>query len=67
MMDRQEVEKEQFVRFIRMYEALFGLSVVTYCVMGHHFHILVEVPKRPEVLPTDAGLVALIRREFVGH
>ena len=58
----QEAEKEQFVKFMRMYEALFGLSVVTYCVMGNHFHILVEIPKRPEVMPTDAELVALIRK-----
>ena len=58
----QDVEKEQFVRFMRMYETLFGLSVVTYCVMGNHFHVLVEVPKRPGVLPTDAELVALIRK-----
>ena len=58
----QDVEKEQFVRFMRMYETLFGLSVVTYCVMGNHFHVLVEVPNRPDILPTDAELVALIRR-----
>ena len=58
----QDVEKEQFVRFMRMYEALFGLSVITYCVMGNHFHVLVEVPKRPAVLPTNSELVALIRK-----
>lgn len=56
-----EVEKEEFVRLMRVYERLFGLRVVTFCVMSNHFHILVEVPRRPEVMPTDAELVALVR------
>ena len=62
MVDRQEVVKEQFVRSMRMSEPLFGLSIFTCCVMGNHFHMLVEAPKKPEVLPTAADLEALIRR-----
>ena len=56
----QEEEKEHFVRLMRIYERLYGLKVITFCIMGNHFHILVEVPQRPEVLPDDAGLVALV-------
>src|SRR4029078_12019953 len=57
-------EKEQLVTLMRRYEALCGLKVLTYCVMSNHFHILVEVPKRPEKgqLPSDAELVALVRK-----
>jgi len=57
----QEEEKEQFVTFMRMYEQLYGLRVVTYCIMSNHFHILVEVPKRPEADMSEAELVELVR------
>lgn len=43
-----ELEKEQFVRFMRLYETFCGVRVVTFCVMSNHFHILLEVPQRPE-------------------
>ena len=56
----KEEEKEQFVRFMRLYERLYGLKIITFCIMSNHFHLLVEVPQRPEVLPTDAELVALV-------
>ena len=57
----QEAEREQFVRLMRLYERLYGLQVITFCIMSNHFHILVRVPSRPAVLPDDAALVALIR------
>ncbi|WP_411844636.1 transposase [Roseibacillus persicicus] len=58
-----EAEKEQFVRYMRLYEKLYGLRVISYAVMSNHFHILVEVPQRPadSELPDDAGLVAHVR------
>jgi REP element-mobilizing transposase RayT len=42
-------EKEQFVRFMRLYEEFCGVRVLAFCVMSNHFHILLEVPPRPEV------------------
>ena len=59
-----EVEKEQLVTWMRRYAAFCGVKVVTYCVMSNHFHILVEVPQRPERqhLPTDRELVARVRK-----
>jgi REP element-mobilizing transposase RayT len=54
-------EKAQFAQYLRLYAKLFGLNVLTHCLMDNHFHILVEVPRRPEVLPTDQQLVALVR------
>ena len=43
-----KAEKEQFVKLMRVYEAFCGVKVLSYCVMSNHFHILVEVPPRPE-------------------
>ena len=40
-----------FVQFLREYEQFCGVQVLTYCLMSNHFHVLVEVPKRPENLP----------------
>lgn len=34
---------------------------MTYCVMSNHFHVLVGVPKRPEVMPTNAELVKTVQ------
>ncbi len=58
----QEEEKDQFIALMRIYEALYGLKVVTYCVMSNHFHVLVEVPQRPEVDMTEAQLVEHVRK-----
>lgn len=39
-------EKEFFRRMMRAYETFCGVRVLTYAVMGTHFHILLEVPER---------------------
>ncbi len=39
-------EKEVFVRMMRQYEAFCGVRVLAYCIMGNHFHIMVEVPPK---------------------
>ena len=41
-------EKEKFVEYMRTYEEFCQVRVLTHCVMGNHFHILVEVPEAPE-------------------
>ncbi len=65
IVDRQflfgDLEREQFVEFMREYEAFCGVRILTYCIMSNHFHILVEVPKRPEVLPSAEVLVQKLR------
>ncbi len=57
-------EREIFVRLMRGYESYCGVRIITFCVMSNHFHILLEVPRRPpvELLPTDAELVERLRR-----
>ncbi len=61
VVDRQFVfgplEREQFVRYMREYEAFCGVRILTYCVLSNHFHLLVEVPKRPEQLPGAEALI----------
>jgi REP element-mobilizing transposase RayT len=56
-------EKAHFLRLMRLYERLCGLRVLAYCLMDNHFHLLVEVPKRPapDALPDDPSLVARVR------
>ena len=68
VVDRQlvlgEEEKERLVWLMRRYERFSGVKVLTYCVMGNHFHWLVEVPKRPahaESMP-DSELVERVAK-----
>ena len=58
-----ELEKETFVKLMRRYETYCGVRVLSFCIMTNHFHILLEVPKRPapENLPTDHELVERLR------
>ena len=72
-------EKEAFVRILRACEAFSRVRVLTYCVMGSHFHVLVEVPERPGKEPGDEelltwlgalytpGQVAEVREELERH
>jgi hypothetical protein len=68
VVDRQRVfgdeEKEQFVAFMRLYERLCGVRVLTYCVMSNHFHLLLEVPRKPETPPTEEELVEIVRKAY---
>jgi len=54
-----DLEKEQFIAIMRHYERFCGVSVVTYCILDNHFHLLVEVPRMPDPdqLPDDQELV----------
>ena len=56
-----DVEKEMFVQFLREYEQFCGVQVLTYCLMSNHFHVLVEVPKRPEILPDSNELLRRLK------
>jgi REP element-mobilizing transposase RayT len=62
----EEPEKEHFLALMRECEAFCEVQVLTYCVMSNHFHILTEVPRRPEKLPTAEEVVSKLRR-LSGH
>ena len=49
--------KEQFVRVMRMYEAICGVRVLTYCIMSNHFHILGEVPPKCDQQLDNAAVI----------
>ena len=55
-------EKEEFIRIMRIYEAFYGVRILSYCIMTNHFHLLLEVLKRPlpEELPSDEDLVVKV-------
>src|SRR5210317_1591363 len=42
-----EAERDQFVRYMRVYERFCQVRVLAFCVMSNHFHILLEVPSPP--------------------
>lgn len=41
-------EKHMMLRMLRQLEAFSGVEVLSYCLMGNHFHLLVNIPRRPE-------------------
>ena len=54
-------EKEQFRIYMRMYENFSGCWVLSYCLMGNHIHILLEVPPMQAGGLTDDGLLQRLR------
>jgi len=56
----QRPEREMFSALMRMYEKLCQVRVVTFCVLSNHFHLLVEVPQRPEVMPGEEEVLRII-------
>lgn len=50
-----EVEKEALRRVIWRMAEFCGVKVVTYCIMGNHFHLLAEVPHRETWLQRFEG------------
>jgi REP element-mobilizing transposase RayT len=47
---------------MRFYARFCKVRVSAYCLMGNHFHLLVEVPARPETLPSEAWLIEHVHR-----
>jgi putative transposase len=56
----QKDEREMFVGLMRMYEKLCQVRVVTFCVLSNHFHLLVEVPRKPAVMPNEQAVLRII-------
>jgi REP element-mobilizing transposase RayT len=50
-----EVEKEAFCRVMRRLERFVGVEILTYAVMGNHFHLLVRVPDREKFVQRFEG------------
>ena len=50
-----DVEKEALMRLLWKMSEFCGVRLLTYCVMGNHFHALVELPVREEWLRQFEG------------
>jgi REP element-mobilizing transposase RayT len=61
-----ELEKDHFLGLLRECAEFCEVEVLTFCLMSNHFHLLVEVPKRPEVLPTMDQILGKLER-LSGH
>jgi REP element-mobilizing transposase RayT len=64
-----DAEREQFVRYMRIYEEFCQVRVLAFCVMSNHFHILLEVPAPPEdrgASWSDAKLLKHLRCLYFG-
>src|ERR1700733_832041 len=55
-------EKRHLVYLMRLYEKLGQVRILTYCMMSNHVHLLVEVPAKPAVMPSEAELLDHIGR-----
>lgn len=62
----QEAEREHFVALLRECEAFCEVRVLTFCVLSNHFHLLLDVPQRPEPLPSAEQVLGKLRR-LSGH
>jgi hypothetical protein len=54
-------EKNVFARQLRKHAEFAGIEVMTWCMMDNHFHLLIRVPNKVELLD---GLMANGRKEF---
>ncbi len=51
----EDTDKEVLRKMIRKVALFCGIEVLTYCIMGNHFHILIKVPEAQKL--TDSELV----------
>src|SRR6478735_6766774 len=42
-------EKRHFLKLMKAYAGFSGLSVVSWCIMSNHFHMLIRVPEQSDV------------------
>ena len=58
----RDVESEHFLKLMREFEEFCEVRVLTFCLMSNHFHILLEVPKRPDILPGAEAILSKLER-----
>ena len=54
------LEKEAMVKLLWKMSAFCGVELLTYCVMGNHFHALVRVPDREKWLQEKFGAAGAV-------
>jgi putative transposase len=56
----EEPERDQFEKFMDEYARFCGVTVITHSVMSNHFHLVLLVPKAPEIPLSDEELLSRI-------
>src|SRR5690606_38984489 len=59
-------EKEHFRDLMRECEEFCEVRILTFCILGNHFHLVVEIPPRPARLPTAEEMLEKLSR-LSGH
>ncbi|MFT4551044.1 MAG: putative transposase [Verrucomicrobiales bacterium] len=54
-------ERDVFRKILRQVEAFSGVRVVTWTILSNHFHVLLEVPARPEEPLSDGQILERCR------
>ena len=71
IVDRQfrfgEQEKEAFARMMKAFAAFHQVEILTYCLMGNHFHLLVRVVPRPEGFDVPLEELLVLWQNAVGE
>jgi putative transposase len=57
----RDEERDEFVRLVREYAGFCGVRVLNYTILSNHFHLLLEVPPRPEQLPSAEEVIELLK------
>lgn len=56
-----EKEKLRFWKMMRQMEGFSGCEILTYCLMGNHFHLLIRVPSTPSEISKEEIFVRMRR------
>jgi REP element-mobilizing transposase RayT len=62
-----EAEKRKFRELLLAYAEFSGISVVAWCVMGNHFHLLLLVPAKADVGAQNPTESEVVRRVGLIH
>ena len=54
----EALERQKFRQFLGEYAAFCGVRILTWCVLSNHFHLLLEVPRKPDEPPPLEALIA---------
>lgn len=49
----EDLERDTFLIMMRKLEAFSGVEILSYCLMGNHFHLLLHVPRKPEEISVE--------------
>ena len=55
-----EAGRDFLTKVVHAYAELLGVQVLTHCTMGNHFHLLLRVPRRPEMADGGASVEELL-------